>query len=117
MTGSVSYHAGLAAEESVARDYAARGVKIARQRWRGKGGEIDLIGREGESLIFVEVKKSKSFARAAERVTRRQMERIFSAAEEFCAGEPKGALTEMRFDVALVNAMGQIRILENAFAA
>ncbi|MHC0052418.1 YraN family protein [Actibacterium sp. D379-3] len=117
MSGVVSYHAGRVAEDSVAHDYQRRGLAIAGRRWRGVGGEIDLIARDGDGLIFIEVKKSRSFASAAARVSRRQMGRIMTAASEFVAGEPRGQLTDMRFDVALVNGHGQIEILENAFAA
>ena len=46
MSGSVSYYAGLAAEEAVSRDYLARGLPITRSRWRGRSGEIDLVARE-----------------------------------------------------------------------
>ncbi|WP_152448695.1 YraN family protein [Roseivivax sp. THAF40] len=115
--GKMAYLGGLSAESGVAADYERRGYAIARTRWRGKSGEVDLILRDGEALIFVEVKKSRSFSRAAERVSPRQMTRLCAAAEEFLAGEPRGALTEMRFDVALQNAHGEIRIIENAFAA
>ena len=113
--GSVSYHAGLAAENAVAQDYVSRGFTLACERWRGKRGEIDLILRSDADLIFVEVKKSQSFARAALRVSRRQIDRIMGSAEEFLAGEPNGALTNVRFDVALVDQTGQLRIVENAF--
>ena len=53
MSGSVSYHAGLAAEEIVAADYARRGLRLERRRWRGKRGEIDLILREEDRVVFV----------------------------------------------------------------
>jgi putative endonuclease len=113
--GSVSYYAGQAAENAVAQDYVSRGYTLARERWRGKRGEIDLIMRSDADLIFVEVKKSQSFERAALRVSRRQIDRIMGSAEEFLAGEPNGALTNVRFDVALVDQTGQLRIVENAF--
>jgi putative endonuclease len=45
------------------------------------------------------------------------MARIYAAAAEFLAGEPNGALTPARFDVALVDGFGRIEVLENAFAA
>lgn len=117
MSGTVSYHAGASAEDSVARGYERRGMPIAARRWRGASGEIDLIVRDGEGLVFVEVKHSRDFARAAERLTRRQMERIMNAALEYLAGEPRGLLTPIRFDVALVNGRGEVDILENAFGA
>lgn len=113
--GSVSYHAGLSAELLVTQDYERRGFALARERWRGKRGEIDLIMRDGDALVFIEVKKSQSFQRAAQRITPRQMNRIYGAAEEYLAGEPKGALTDVRFDVALVDQTGDMQIMENAF--
>ncbi len=117
MSGSTSYHAGLAAEDSVARDYTGRGYDVVRRRWRGRGGEVDLILRDSDCVVFVEVKKSRSFAQAAHRVSRRQMDRLCTAACDFVSGEPTGQLTPMRFDVALVNGTGQVAIIENAFMA
>ena len=112
--GSVSYHAGLAAEHIVLKHYEQRGTVLVRDRWRGKQGEIDLILRDGSTLIFVEVKQSQSFERAALRVNARQKLRIYGAAEEFLALTPGGSLTETRFDVALVDQQGAVQIVENA---
>lgn len=117
MSGKVSYLAGLAAEDAVARVYLRKGCSIVATRWKGSAGEIDLIARDGAGLIFIEVKKSKSHARAAEHLSGRQMARIYASASEFLAGEPMGQDTEARFDVALVDATGGIEILENAFSA
>ncbi|MGL4321122.1 MAG: YraN family protein [Paracoccaceae bacterium] len=117
MSGLVSYHAGLAAEDSVARLYEGSGHTVAARRWRGQSGEIDLIARDGDVVIFIEVKQSHSHTEAALHLTPQQFQRIYYAAEEFIAGEPKGSLTDVRFDVALVDAAGRIEILENAYAA
>lgn len=112
--GRIGYEAGASAELRVAQDYERRGFPLARRRWRGQGGEIDLIVRDGDGLIFVEVKKSRSFRHAAERLSRRQMNRIVSAAEEFLGTQPLGSLTDVRFDLAMVDGYGQIRVIENA---
>lgn len=117
MSGASSYHAGLAAEDQVARFYSRSGREVCARRWRGASGEIDLIARQGAEVIFIEVKQSSTHAMAAEHLTPRQMARIYATASEYLAGEPRGQMTESRFDVALVNAAGQIEILENAFAA
>ena len=114
-TRQMCYHSGVSAENRIAQDYERRGFTIARRRWRGPGGEIDLITRDGDDLIFVEVKQSRDFSRAAERLSRHQMARIYASAEYFLAGEPNGQLTNVRFDVALVNASGDFQIIENAF--
>jgi len=116
MTGAVSYHAGLSAEDQVARHYERRGLPIAEHRWRGKGGEIDLIARDGEGFVFIEVKKSRDHARAAERLSRRQIQRLFDTAAEFLGQCRSGLNTVARFDVALVDAQGRIEIVEDALS-
>lgn len=115
MSGLTSYHAGLAAEGAVEEHYVRKGYLIADRRWRGAGGEIDIIARDGDELIFIEVKKSRDFARAAEQLSHRQMTRIFNTASEFLAGEPNGQDTNVRFDVALMDETGHIQVIENAF--
>ena len=112
--GKTAYHAGIAAEETVARSYIRKGYRLIAQRWRGRGGEIDLIVQQGDVFVFVEVKKSSSFAQAAIRITPAQKARIFAAANQFVSAKPLGLLSEMRFDAALVDAAGQIEIIENA---
>lgn len=114
--GLANYHAGHAAEGAVARHYSDRGVAIFAQNWRGSLGEIDLIGRDGEQLIFVEVKQSRSHDLAASHLSQAQIGRIFATVDEFLAGEPKGLLTDVRIDLALVDGLGRIDVIENAFA-
>lgn len=113
MDGAVAYHAGIAAEHSVARFYQDRGHHLRACRWRGKGGEIDLIFASGDQLIFVEVKKSRNFSRAVERFSTRQLNRICMAANEYVAGEPGQMDTDMRIDLALVDAQGALEVIEN----
>ncbi len=116
MSGAMSYHSGLSAEHQVAAYYDRSGFHVEAHRWRGRfGGEIDLIAREGDMVVFIEVKRAKSHRQAAERLSMRQLQRISVSAEEFVAGWPTPANLNMRFDVALVDEMGRIEILENAY--
>lgn len=117
MSGKASYLAGLAAEQQITRLYQDRGLILDRQRWRGQGGEIDLIFQDDDGFVFVEVKKSRTHARAAERVTSRQISRLVNAATEFLAQTRAGLNALARFDVALIDAHGQVDILENAITA
>ncbi|SHF15094.1 putative endonuclease [Litoreibacter ascidiaceicola] len=112
--GRMGYHAGIEAERSVARDYLKRGYKFAAHRFRARGGEIDLVMRWGDKVVFIEVKQSRTHSRAAERLLAEQMTRLFQAASEFVANEPAGQDTDMRFDVALVDGTGRVEIIENA---
>lgn len=115
MSGGRAHHGGLAAEHAVAARYEAAGGRVLARRWRGSAGEIDLIVAEAGVVVFVEVKSSRRHGRAAERISRAQARRLARAAEEYAAGLPDGALSEMRFDVALVDAAGRIEILRNVW--
>lgn len=113
--GARAYQAGRAAEESVAQRYCEQGYKILAQRWRGAGGEIDLVVERGGQIVFVEVKQSRTHADAAQHLNVAQQERIYRAAEAFLAQHHGGTEVLMRFDAALVDQFGVIDILENAF--
>ena len=80
-------------------------------------GEIDLIARDGNRVIFVEVKQSHSHDAALAHLGPRQMQRIWNAASEFLAGEPLGQLTEVRLDVALVDGVGRVKVIRDAWMA
>ena len=115
--GRCADQAGRAAEDSVAARYLEFGYTLAHRRWRGRSGEVDLILRGPDGIVFVEVKRGRDFDRALDSLGPRQIDRICRATEEFVAGEPDGMLTDVRFDVGLVDGTGQVRILENALAA
>jgi len=114
--GRMSYESGLAAEDRISTDYERRGFPVTRRRWRGQAGEIDLVARDGDGIVFIEVKQSRTFDDALAHLSDRQIARLYAAAEEYVANEPKGCLTDIRFDVALVNGQGEFKIIENAFA-
>ena len=113
--GRIAHSAGLMGEDSVSRSYLERGYTLLASRWRTRSGEIDLIMRRGDEYVFVEVKKAARHGYAAERISRRQMDRICMAAMLYADGQPAGSLTDIRFDAALVDAQARVEILENAF--
>lgn len=111
---SAAWHAGASAEESVRRLYERRGLTLAAHRWRGGGGEIDLILTDGSEVIFVEVKSSRTHGAAAESLRPRQAARLVAAAEEYLGTLPRGSLTPCRFDLATVDRRGDVRVIKNA---
>lgn len=115
--GARAHRAGLAAEDQVAAHYIRSGHSVLAARWRGRSGEIDLVLRGGDGLVFVEVKKARDLHAAAHRLTRHQLGRLFAAATEYLAGEPSGLETPARLDVALVGGPGEFGIVENVMAA
>jgi putative endonuclease len=117
MSGLISHLKGRAAEDRVCRVYQSAGHRLVCQRWRGPGGEIDLVFEKDGEVVFVEVKSSKSFAAAAAHLTRRQIGRLLASAEAALGFFPGGSLTPMRFDVALVDGAGRIDVIANAIQA
>lgn len=111
MSGLTNYCAGLAAEEQVADMYTRNGFEIVARRWRQTSGEIDLIARHKQKYYFVEVKKGRDFATAIGRISEHQLARIQSAALEFFAQAGLSIDTECRFDAALADAKGRIKIV------
>lgn len=118
MTKALRNHlAGMAAEGAVCRQYLDRGYRVLAQRWRGQSGEVDLVMTHGEVVVFVEVKKSRSFDAAANLLRAPQIERLMQTAAEFLGTQPHGQLTPARFDVALVDQQGHVSVIENALGA
>lgn len=113
--GMVANLSGAMAEDAVATLYQAAGYQVLARRWRGQAGEIDLICQLGDCTVFVEVKSAGTHLQAAERLQRRQMDRICLAACEYSADLSAGLASEMRFDAALVDLLGRVEIIENAF--
>ena len=105
--GTTNHLARLAAEHSVIAEYAGRAHHIPAHRWRGAAGEIDLIFADGNVLILIEVKKRRNLSHM-------QQKRIYRPAIEYLADTGRSLATNMRFDVALVDRQGHIRVMENA---
>lgn len=113
--GQMAQLAGQAAERAVARVYERAGADLLEVRWRGQGGEIDLIFRQEDVLVFCEVKAAATHDAACARLRPAQMRRIHAAASEYLGHTENGQLSEVRFDLATRNSTGEIRIMQNAF--
>ncbi len=106
---------GLAAEDRAAAVLEAQGFRILARRLRTSAGELDLVARRDDLLVFCEVKLRRSLAEAAESLQLRQRRRIIAAAELFLADHPELAPLAMRFDAILLGRDGGAEHLEGAF--
>ena len=113
----VAFRTGISAESRAALVLIAKGFRILARRWRSPVGEIDIIARRRNLLVFVEVKAREKLDDAAWSVTERQRARIISAAQAWIARYPDENIRDIRFDVMLV-APGRIpRHIPAAFDA
>src|SRR6267154_2583650 len=76
---------GKTGEDLASGELERRGYAIVARRYRCRGGELDIIARDGPTLVFVEVKArdSRAFGDAAEAVTWRKQQRIVRLATEY----------------------------------
>ncbi len=99
---TAAFRLGVSAESRAALFLAAKGYRTLAKRWKTPVGEIDLVMRRGELIVFVEVKARAKLDAAAEAVLPRQKKRIVAAAEAWLAAHPEHAGYDMRFDAVLV---------------
>jgi len=78
-----------------------KGYKILKRRYRNAHGEIDIIAKRANTLVFIEVKARKSQQQAAESITARQRIRIEKTAMGFMSTSPSYANMQVRFDAVL----------------
>lgn len=109
---------GAAAEALARRHLEKRGLAVEARNYRVRGGEIDLVCREGDTLVFVEVRlrSSPEFGGAAASITAAKRKRIVLAARHYMMGRAESAC---RFDCVLLDALDDTRIewLRDAFSA
>ncbi|HUF86884.1 MAG TPA: YraN family protein [Thermohalobaculum sp.] len=112
--GRGAYFGGLSAEEQAARAYRRRGAEILARRHRNAAGEIDLILREGDILVFVEVKQRRHDV--AHSISERQWRRLGLAATQYMLAnsDKTGDIRGCRFDAVLIGGDGGLEIVENA---
>lgn len=88
-------------ERQAASWLAGRGLQIIERNFRTRAGEIDIIARDGDCLVFVEVRARthRRFAGAAASVTRGKQRRLLRAAARYLQLRPQLAQSSCRFDV------------------
>ncbi len=91
---------GKLGEDRAVRYLQQEGFVILRRNYRTPFGEIDIIAREEETLVFVEVKtrSTAAFGLPQEAVDRRKQRQLIRTAQSYL-NETGGALPPCRFDV------------------
>jgi putative endonuclease len=112
---------GKTGEDLACAELERRGYAIIARRYRRRGGEIDIVSRDGETMVFVEVKtrESRAFGMAAEAVTAFKRRRIAQLAAEYMARH-RLFHCRCRFDVVSIHfesGRAEIEVFQNAFDA
>ena len=110
---------GKTGEDLACGELERRGYEIIARRYRRRGGELDIIARDGATLVFVEVKArdGRAFGGAAEAVTMIKQRRMTRLALDYLT---RHRLTgcPCRFDVVSIHLEAggpAIEVFQNAF--
>ena len=111
---------GKHGEDLACRELRRRGYAVLARRYRTRWGEIDIVARDGDTLVFIEVKtrRSTGFGGPVAAVNFRKQRRLINMARSYLLGLA-GPEPPCRFDVVGVTLTeGERTVLEvlvNAF--
>jgi putative endonuclease len=113
---------GESGENDACHELAERGYAILARRYRTRHGEIDIVARDGDTIVFVEVrvKTSAEFGSAAESVAPWKQRRVAAMAADYLA---RNRITDRpcRFDVVAIDCKAdgsrELRLIRHAFDA
>lgn len=108
---------GREAEELAAALLSKHGLRIEARNWRCRFGEIDIVARDADCLVFVEVRARslRGYGGAAESIDSGKRHRLVAAANQYLVRV--GLETPCRFDAVLVGATGEPQWVRDAFSA
>lgn len=102
---------GRRGEELAARQLAAKGYEIVARNWRCKTGELDLVARDGECLVLVEVRTRRGRAMGSPEgsITATKQARLIALSEAYV--QENGWDGDWRIDVVAIEMDGRGRLL------
>lgn len=111
---------GIAAESRAAAFLEQAGLSLVTRNYRSPFGEIDLIMRQDQTLVFVEVRfRGRSdYGTPAETVDGRKQSRLRATAEHYLQRDRRASKRPCRFDIVAVTAStdgDRLEWLRNAF--
>jgi len=106
---------GASAEDAAAQLLSDAGYRIVERNFRCKAGELDIVARDGDVLVFVEVRSRSDdeHGSAVEMIRRTKQRRVARVAMYYLATvEP--VFEQCRFDIVAITA-GEAILLKDAF--
>lgn len=105
---------GRRAEVLAALALMLKGYRIRAWRYRCPLGEVDLIARKGDLVVFVEVKARRELRAGVDAVTPAAARRITASGEHWISRQPDAAQLSWRTDVVVVSPRSWPKHLEGA---
>lgn len=108
---------GLLAEMRAQMHLRLRGYSILATRYKTPSGEIDIVARKGDTVVFFEVKMRKTADAAAEAIHAKNQSRVANAALLYLQKHPEYNGMDLRFDALIMGRTGALEHIENAWGA
>jgi putative endonuclease len=113
---------GALGERKASRFLRRRGLRILQRNWRCKLGELDIIARDGTTLVFVEVRTSaRRYAGGPAYTVGPHKRRKLRTLAQVWLGQSAGSPESVRFDVVAIIKRSWLRYeidwIKNAFEA
>lgn len=95
---------GQAAEQLACTYLQHNGLILLQRNYRCRRGELDLVMRQDDTTVFVEVRyrRPSAFADGIASIDRRKQEKLLAAAQHYLQHHPEAARRPCRFDVVAV---------------
>ena len=114
---------GRAGEETAVIYLEGKGIKILERNFRSRSGEIDIIARDGETVVFVEVKAWSTYGIDAleQSLNSKKRHKIIETSKYFLTVHREYRYMAIRFDVIFVSSgpvgpcANEITHIESAF--
>ncbi|MCB8879822.1 YraN family protein [Acidisoma cellulosilytica] len=113
--GKRSQRQGIQGETRVVDALGQGGWTILGQRVRTAAGEVDIVAERDGILTLVEVKTGPDLTTAAYALSARQQQRLLTAGAILQGQHPDWGRNGMRFDAWLVDALGRMQHIPDAF--
>jgi putative endonuclease len=110
-----AYGLGHRAEWAATAALALKGYRVLARRYSARGGEIDLIARRGDTVIFVEVKARPTLDEARIAILPAKVARISIAARHWLARNPWAMSHALRGDAVFIGRWRWPRHVAQAF--
>jgi putative endonuclease len=109
MTATARSRLGKSGEELARRYLERKGFDFVAANWRCRAGELDLVMRDGDTLVFVEVKTrhGEAAGRAEEGISPAKGRKILAAAEWFIGTQEDLRIAAWRVDLVAVTLDGR----------
>jgi putative endonuclease len=103
---------GKQAEDLACRELVSKGYQILQRRFRTQFGEIDIVARDGETLVFVEVRarSGEDYGSAEDSITSRKIWKMTRMAQAYLMVQDLDDV-DCRFDVVTVDWSGPEPVL------